>query len=77
MDGTRLIVFLSAGWNDFAKVKSEGLFRKFRQASEKIRNKGGIPVVCGAFPRKGVGTEWLSWAITVNCRLPSNCKSNG
>ena len=76
-DGTKPIVFLSAGGNDLGKVRSEELFGKFRLALEKIRNRGGIPVVCGVLPRRGVGNEWLSRAITLNRRLASHCKSNG
>ena len=76
-DGTKPIVFLSAGGNDLGKVRSEELFTRFRQALERIRNKGGIPVVCGVLPRRGVGAEWLSRAIAVNRRLAAHCKSNG
>ena len=76
-DGTNPIVFLSAGGNDLGKVRSEELFRKFRQALDRIKDKGGIPVVCGVLPRRGVGAEWLSRAIAVNRRLANHCRSNG
>ncbi|MPC39292.1 hypothetical protein E2C01_032823 [Portunus trituberculatus] len=44
-DGTKLIVFLSVGGNDICKVRSEELFRRFREALAKIRNKDATPVV--------------------------------
>lgn len=76
-NGTKPILILSAGGNDLGKVRSEELFSKFKIALERIRNKGGIPVVCGILPRRGVGAEWLSRAIAVNRRLAVHCKSNG
>ncbi len=76
-DGTKPIVSPSAGGNDLGKVRSEELIRRFRQALDRIRDKGGIPVVCGVLPRKGVRAEWLSRAITVNRMLANHCKSNG
>ena len=76
-NGTKPIVFLSAGGNDLGKVRSEELLGKFRLALDKIRSKGGIPVVCGVLPRRGVGAEWLFRAIAVNRRLAVHCKSNG
>ncbi|MPC42456.1 hypothetical protein E2C01_036078 [Portunus trituberculatus] len=45
-DGTKPIVFLSAGGNDICKVRSEELFRRFKEALAKIRNKDATPVVC-------------------------------
>ena len=76
-NGSKPIVFLSAGGNDLGKVRSEELIGKFRLALDKIKSKGGIPVVCGILPRRGVGIEWLSRAIAVNCRLADHCKSKG
>ena len=74
--GSKPIVFLSAGGNDIGKVKSEELIGKFRLALNRIKNKGGIPVVCGVLPRRGVGAEWLSRALALNNRLAAHCKSN-
>ena len=76
-DGTKPIVILSAGGNDLGKVRSEELTRRFREALQRISSKGGIPVVCGILPRRGVGAEWLSRAIAMNCRLADHCKSKG
>lgn len=72
-----LFFSLSAEGNGLGKVRREKLFRKFRQALDKIRDNGGIPVVCGVLPRRGVGAKWLSRAITMNLRLANHCKSNG
>ncbi|XP_045136199.1 uncharacterized protein LOC123519077 [Portunus trituberculatus] len=76
-DGTKPIVFLIAGGNDICKVRSEELFRRFKEALAKIRNKDATPVVCGVLPRKELGGEWLSRAIAVNCRFADHCRSNG
>ena len=55
-DETNPIVFLGIAGNDLGRVRIEELLRKFIQALHKIRNKGGIPLVCGTvFPRRGVG----------------------
>ena len=75
--GTKPIVFLSAGGNDLGKVRSEALIGRFREALDRIRDKGAIPVVCGVLPRRGVGSEWLSRAIALNRRLANHCKSQG
>ena len=56
-NGNKPIIFLSAGGNDLGKVRSEDLLDKFRLALDKIRSKGGIPVVCSVLPRRGVGVE--------------------
>ena len=50
---------------------------RFRQALDKIKSKGGIPVVCGVLPRRGLDAEWLSRAIIVNCRSANHCMGNG
>ena len=50
-NGNKPIVFLSAGGNDLGKLRSEELIGKFRLALDKIRSKGGIPVVCSVLPR--------------------------
>lgn len=52
-------------------------FPKFRQGLDKIRDKGEVPVVCGALPGRGAGAEWLSVTITGNRRLADHCNSNG
>ncbi|MPC45802.1 hypothetical protein E2C01_039507 [Portunus trituberculatus] len=77
VDGTKPIVFLSEGGNDICKVRSEELFRRFKEALAKIGNKDATHVVCGVLPRRGLGGEWLSRAIAINCRLADHCRSNG
>ena len=76
-EGIKPIVCLNAGGNDVGKVCSEELLRRFKEVLGKVRDRGGIPVVCGILPRRGVGCEWLSRAIAVNCRLADHCKANG
>ena len=71
------MVFLSAGGNDLGRVPSEELGRRFKEALGRVRDMGGIPVVCGVLPRRGVGDEWLSKAIAVNRRLAAHCERNG
>ncbi|MPC66808.1 hypothetical protein E2C01_060961 [Portunus trituberculatus] len=56
-DGTKPIVFLSAGGNDLLKVRSEELFRRFKEVLAKIRNNDATPVVCGVLPRRGLRGE--------------------
>ncbi|MPC54582.1 hypothetical protein E2C01_048504 [Portunus trituberculatus] len=75
-DGTKPIVFLSAGGNDLCKVRSEELFRRFKEALAKIRDKDATPVVCDVLSRRDLGGEWLSRAIAMNCRLADYCSSN-
>ena len=55
-NGTKPILILSAGGNGLGKVRSEELLGKSRLALDKIRSKGGIPVVCSVLPRR-VGVE--------------------
>ncbi len=74
---SQTIVCLSAGGNDIRRVGSVDIFIRFRETLGKVRNKGGIPVVCGILPRCGKGDEWLSRAISVNNRLAAHCDTNG
>lgn len=76
-EGIKPIVCLSAGGNDVGKVRSEELLRRFKEVLGKVRDRGGIPLVCGILPRRNVGYEWLSRAIAMNCRLADHCKANG
>ncbi|MPC21308.1 hypothetical protein E2C01_014291 [Portunus trituberculatus] len=62
-DGTKPIVFLSTGENDLCEVKSEELFRRFREFFGKIRRR--------------LSDEWLSTGIAVNCSIVDLFKSNG
>ena len=76
-EGTKPIVCLSAGGNDIGRVHGVELLRRFKEVLGKVRDRGGIPVVCGILPRRGVSWEWLSKAIAVNCRLADHCMANG
>ena len=76
-EGIKPIVCLSAGGNDVGKVRSEELLRRFKEVLGKVRDRGGIPLVCGILPRRKVGCEWLCRAIAMNCRLAEHCKANG
>ncbi len=71
------VVFLSGGGNDIGRVGSEEIFRRFRETLPKIRDKGGISIVCGILPRCGNGDEWLSRAISLNSRLAAHFDTNG
>ena len=53
-DGTKLIVIFSGGRNDIFEVKGKKLFKRVRQALDKIRSKDGISMVCGVLPRRGL-----------------------
>ncbi|MPC53700.1 hypothetical protein E2C01_047598 [Portunus trituberculatus] len=75
-DGTKPIVFLSVGGSDICKVSSEELFKRFKEALAKIRNKDTTPGVCSVLPRRGLGGEWLSRAIAINSILADHCRSN-
>ena len=74
-NGNKPIICLSAGGNDIGRCRSEELLDKFKAAIDRIRTKGGIPIICGVLPRRRVGSEWLSRAVGVNDRLDRYCKS--
>ena len=76
-EGAEPVVVVSAGGNDIGRVGSVEIFRRFREMLGKIRDNGGIPVVCGILPRGGNGGEWLSRAISLNSRLAAHCDRNG
>ncbi|XP_069946335.1 uncharacterized protein [Cherax quadricarinatus] len=73
-NGNKPIICLSAGGNDIGKGRREELLDKYRSAIDFIKSKGGIPIICSILPRRGVGNEWLSRAIGVNCWLDRYCK---
>lgn len=75
-NGNNPIICISVGGNDVGRVRSEELIQRYKTAIELVRSKGGIPIICGILPRKGVGNEWISRALGVNCRLERYCKSN-
>ena len=76
-EGVKPIVCLSAGGNDIGRVRSEELYRKCQETLGRVRDLGGVPVMCGVLPRMGAGVRWLSYAIALNCRLAEHCKKNG
>lgn len=71
-----IAVCLSAGGNDVGKRRSVELMKQYREVLEKIKSKGGVSVVCGVLPRRGVSREWLSRAIGINCSLDKYCSDH-
>ena len=76
-EGVKPIVCLSAGGNDIGRVRSEELVRRCKETLGRVRDLGGVPVMCGVLPRMRAGKRWLSYALALNCRLAEHCKSNG
>ena len=76
-EGVKPIVCLSAGGNDIGRTGSVELLRRYKEALGRIRDGGGVPVVCGILPRVRVSDEWQSKAIAMNSMLEQHCKSNG
>ena len=76
-EGPAPTVIFSAGGNDIEKVRSVELRKRFREALERVRSLGGVPVVCGVLPRRYQSRQWYSRAIAVNSWLADYCKSNG
>ena len=76
-EGIAPTVCFSVGGNDVGRVRDEELFRRYRIALGKVRDLGGVPVVCGVLPRKYAGREWLSRASALNSRLADLCRGNG
>lgn len=58
-------------------MRSEEIFRRYREAFAKVRDSGGVPAVCGILPRRGLGEVWLSRALAINSKLAAHCKRNG
>ncbi|KAK7087076.1 hypothetical protein SK128_002178, partial [Halocaridina rubra] len=56
--------------------RSEELIRLYRQALDKIRKRGAVPVMCGILPRLSQSSEWWSRAIGVNARMEVFCREN-
>mgnify|MGYP003334593745 FL=1 len=71
------MVCLSVGGNDVGKVGIVELFRRFRETLGLIRDRGGVPVVCGVLPRMRKSDEWLSRAMGLNRELALHCERNG
>ena len=76
-EGAAPTVCLSVGGNDLGWVRDEEIFRKYRIALGKVRDLGGVPVVCGVLPRKYAGHEWLAKASALNSRLADLCRRSG
>ena len=76
-EGTKPIACLSVGGKDVGHVGSKEFFRRFREALGKVRDMGGIPLVCGVLPKRAVGGMWQSKAIALNCRLAEHFEDNG
>ena len=54
-EGIRPIVCLSVRGNDVGRICSEELFRRFREALGKVRDRGGVPVVYWVLLKRAVG----------------------
>lgn len=76
-EGVAPTVCISAGGNDIGRVRPQELLRRLRQALERVRDLGGIPVLCGILPRKYVGARWWSDAAAVNRHMADHCRRNG
>ena len=74
--GANPTVCLSVGGNDIGKRRSEALWQQYREMLDRVRERGGTPVVLGILPRWRVGREWLSRAIGFNDRLERYYKAN-
>ena len=70
------VTCLVVGGNDVHKRRSEEMLRRYREALQIVRNKGGRAVACGILPRLGHRREWMSRAIGFNCRLEAYCREN-
>ena len=76
-EGVIPVVCLSAGGNDIGRVRPEELLRRYRQALGRVRDLGGIPVLCGILPRRSAGARWWSDAAALNSHLADHCRRNG
>ena len=76
-EGVAPTVCISAGGNDIGRVRPVELWRRFRQALERVRALGGTPVVCGVLPRRSAGARWWSEATALNSRMADHCRRNG
>lgn len=70
------LVCVIVGGNDIHRRRSEELMNRYREALEKVRKQGGIPVACGILPRLGHNREWISRAIGFNNRMERYCRDN-
>ena len=71
------VVSITVGTNDVGNRRTEELVTKYRQLLDKVREKGGIPVIHGILPRWGASWEWSSRALGVNSRLEKFSKECG
>lgn len=65
-EGTAPLACLSVGGNNIFSVRSVELLRRFREALGRIRDLGGVPLVCGILPRRNVPREWHSRTTAMN-----------
>ena len=52
------------------------MVKRYKEALQAVRKKGGRAVASGILPRMGHRREWMSRAIGFNCRLESYCREN-
>lgn len=72
--GDNPIIWLNVGSNDIEHCKSEELLDRYTEILDRVRRKGGRPVVHGILPRRGVTWDWSSRAIGINSRLEQFCQ---
>ena len=70
------ITCLVVGGNDVHRRRNEEMLTRYKEALQKVRNKGGRAIACGILPRMGHRREWMSRAIGFNCRLEAYCREN-
>lgn len=76
-EGVAPTVCISAGGNDIGRVRPVEVWRRYRQALERVRELGGTPVLCGILPRRSAGARWWSEATALNSRMADYCRRNG
>ncbi|KAG0729702.1 hypothetical protein GWK47_029815 [Chionoecetes opilio] len=67
--GKEAVVVVHVGGNDVGKARSEELVTKYKALLEKVKESGRTGVICGVIPRKYVGQEWLSRALSLNSKI--------
>ena len=75
-EGEAPTVVISAGRNYFGWIRSEELFRMFKEILGRVRDLGGTPVLCGILSRR-LGQRGCFEACTLNNRLVDHCRRNG
>ena len=58
-EGDASTVVISVGGNDLGRIRSEELFKRYKEVLGRVRDLGGSPVLCGCgiLPRR-LGQRW-------------------